>query len=93
MLPPEWYDQETILGDFLRFVRQYQIDRGLPIDLEPHLAERYLAGSVASAVDIADNPTRQRILRQVALLGLDLLSPESDSDQTTPKTGVQEASA
>ncbi len=93
VLPPEWYDQETILGDFLRFVRQYQIDRQLPIDLEPLLAERYLAGSVASAVDIADNPTRQRILRQVALLGLDLLSPESDTDQPTPKTGVQEASA
>ncbi len=93
VLPSEWYDQETILGDFLRFARQYQIDRQLPIDLEPLLAERYLAGSVASSVAIDDNPTRQRILRQVALLGLDLLSPESDSDQPTTQHGVQEARA
>ena len=76
VLPPEWYDQETILGDFLRSVRQIQTDSQLPIDFEPMLSERYLAGSVASAVEISDSRVRQHVLRQVALLGVDLLSAE-----------------
>ena len=44
-------------------------------------------GSVASAVEISDSRVRQIVLRQVALLGVDLLSADSE------QSGAQEAQA
>ncbi|MHB1035820.1 MAG: metallophosphoesterase family protein [Pirellulales bacterium] len=76
VLPPEWYDQETILGEFLRSVRHYQTDESEAIDLEHYLAERHIAGTIGAAVQMTDKAARQRLLRQVAMLGVDLLSGE-----------------
>lgn len=82
-LPPEWYEQETIRGDFLRAIRQLQVNSAEPLDLDSYLAEEHLAGTdqrfapvPAPAVTIADKQTRQRVLRQAAWLGVDLLSGE-----------------
>jgi hypothetical protein len=75
-LPPEWYEQETIRGDFLRVIRQLQIGGDEPLDLDSYLAEEHLAGSLGPAVAVADQATRQRVLREAAWLGVDLLSGE-----------------
>jgi DNA repair protein SbcD/Mre11 len=75
-LPPEWYEQETIRGDFLRTIRQLELAADEPLNLESFVAEKHLAGTLASAVAIADKPARQRVLREAALLGVDLLSGE-----------------
>lgn len=72
-LPAGWYQEDTILGDFLRMVEQYQRDPDLPIDLEPYLSERHLAGSIASAVQLDELERRQQVLREVAHLGGELL--------------------
>ena len=39
VLNPEWYEQKTIRGDFLRVVRQYQMDPAQRLDLEPLLGK------------------------------------------------------
>ena len=75
-LPPEWYEQQTIRGDFLRAIRQLQISDAEPLDLESYVAEEHLAGSLGPAVTVADQATRQRVLREAAWLGVDLLSGE-----------------
>jgi hypothetical protein len=75
-LPPEWYEQDTIRGDFLRTVRQFEISSAEPLGLEACVAEKHLAGTLASAVAVADKAARQRALREAALLGVDLLSGE-----------------
>lgn len=75
-LPPEWYEQETIRGDFLRAIRQLQVDSAEPLDLDPYVAEKHLAGTLAPAVTIADRATREVVLREAAWLGIDLLSGE-----------------
>ena len=49
-MPPEWYEQETIRGDFLRAVRQLQMNPDEPLALESYLAETHLAGTLAAAV-------------------------------------------
>ena len=36
---PQWYEQETIRGDFLRAVRQLEMNPDEPLELEPYLAE------------------------------------------------------
>ncbi len=82
-LPPEWYEQETIRGDFLRAVRQLQIGATEPLDLDCYLAEAHVVGtdqrsgsSPGPEVAIADEATRARVLREVAWLGVDLLTGE-----------------
>lgn len=75
-LPDPWYQQDTILGDFLRLARDYQQDDRLPLELESLLSERHLAGTVAATVALGDPEARQRILNQAVLLGADLLGAD-----------------
>jgi len=76
VLPPEWYEQETIRGDFLRAVQQYQANTGEPLDLEAYLSEEQVAGTLGTAAAISDKAARRQVLRQAAVLGVDLLSGE-----------------
>jgi hypothetical protein len=73
---PKECGEETVLGEFLRNVRHYLDHADQPLDLEPYLAERHVAGSVASAVMMDEPAVRRRVLAEVAKLGIDLLSPE-----------------
>jgi hypothetical protein len=76
-LPAALYEQETILGDFLRGVRQYEVNPAEPLELETYLAEAHVAGALAAAVSIPDHEARRRVLRDAALLGAELLGAES----------------
>lgn len=75
-LPPEWYEQETIRGDFLRAVRQLQMNPEEPLGLESYVAESYMAGTLGAAVTLPGKAGRDRVLREAAALGVDLLSGE-----------------
>lgn len=75
-LPTEWYEQETIRGDFLRTIRQLQMNPDDPIALDKYLAESHRAGTLADAVSLAGKPIRAEVLREAAMLGVDLLSGE-----------------
>ena len=75
-LPGEYYEQETILGDFLRSVRQSQMNSDEPVELEPYIAEKHLAGTLGASMALRDGPPRDHVLREAAMLGLDLLSGE-----------------
>jgi DNA repair exonuclease SbcCD nuclease subunit len=76
-LPASLYEQETILGDFLRGVRQYEVNPAEPLELETYLAETHVAGALAAAVSIPDHEARRQVLREAALLGAELLGAES----------------
>ena len=76
VLPLEWYEQQTIRGEFLRAVRHYQMNPDEPIDLESYLAEEHSAGSLGATVAVSGRATRDRVLLEAAMLGVDLLSPE-----------------
>ena len=75
-LPPEWYEQETIRGDFLRAIRQLQMNPDEPLALGQYLAEAHRAGTLAGAVAFPGKPARDGVLREAAALGVDLLSGE-----------------
>jgi DNA repair exonuclease SbcCD nuclease subunit len=75
-LPPEWYEQETIRGDYLRTIRRLQMNPDEPLAVEQYVAESHLAGTLAAAVAFSDKPARQRALREAAALGVELLSGE-----------------
>ncbi|MFP6673673.1 MAG: hypothetical protein VB878_01220 [Pirellulaceae bacterium] len=75
-LPAAWYEEDTILGDFLRSVRRMQADNE-PLDLEEFLEDRSQADALADEAVLNDATQREQVLRDVAILGADLLRPEA----------------
>jgi exonuclease SbcD len=75
-LPAAWYEEDTILGDFLRSVRRMQADN-LPMDLSEFLEERPQAATLVDVAQLSDATEREQVLRDVAILGADLLRPDS----------------
>jgi len=75
VLPPEWYEQDSIRGEFLRTVRHYQINPAEPLGLDAYLPPGHSA-ALAGAAAPDDGSLRERVLHEAALLGADLLSGE-----------------
>jgi exonuclease SbcD len=75
-LADDLYDEDTVLGEFLRTVRHYVERPETEINLEAFLAERHLAGSLGADVAITEPAVRKRVLAEVATLGVELLSPQ-----------------
>ena len=71
----ERYQEDTLLGEFLRTVRHYVERSDDRLDLQPYLAERHVAGHLPSAVTLDEPAVRGRVLAEVARLGVALLSP------------------
>jgi len=72
-LPASLYEQETILGDFLRALRDIELDPQQPLNLESLLADGQAASLFSQAAAIADPAARKRVLHEAALLGMELL--------------------
>lgn len=70
--PAEWYEHQTMRGDFLRELRAWQTDRSQPLPLDSPGAESVLPGLAAAERWPAD--LRELVLRRAAQLGVDLLS-------------------
>ena len=75
-IPAEWLAQETLLGDFLRTVRQHETMDAEPLDLAPYVPERHLAGGESNRLPHFARRPRPAVLRQAAWLGAELLQPE-----------------
>jgi DNA repair exonuclease SbcCD nuclease subunit len=74
-MPVELYDEQTLLGEFLRTVRQYVEHPEAPLNLEAFLAPRHVAGSLGSLATLNDPAARRRVLAEAAALGVELLGP------------------
>jgi hypothetical protein len=75
-IPVERYEEDTLLGEFLRTLRHYVDHPEEPLDLGAYLNERHAAGHVGAAVALDDTALRRRVLADVARLGVELLGPE-----------------
>lgn len=75
-LPEESYEEDTILGDFLRAVRQHQQDQRRPLDLATYLPQRGKDRTLATVFDSGEDATRSDLLEEAAALGTDLLRGE-----------------
>lgn len=76
MLASEAYEQETLLGDFLRQVRHYQMNDREPLDLDAYVDPRHQAGTLGDRLAWAGPDARREVLSEAALLGADLLHGE-----------------
>lgn len=75
-LPAQWYEQDTIRGDFLREVRRLQSHVQEPIRLDADVPESLRTGPLARAAVLEQGPDRREVLAEAAALGADLLSGE-----------------
>jgi hypothetical protein len=76
-LPASWSEQQTLLGEFLRRVRELESPSGEGPDLDCFLSERQLAGSISEHLNLVEPMCRTIVLRQAAKLGAELLSAGS----------------
>ena len=73
-VPPEWFDQETVLGDYLRQVRAFELDGRLPFDLQPFLADGVRDPELAAIARVDGDAERAQLINAAAKLGVDLLT-------------------
>ncbi len=73
-LRAEWCDEDSILGDFMRVVRDYYDEDERPLRLSDVLEDTRLPGGIpASALTEVGLEDRDILLHQAAVMGLDLL--------------------
>lgn len=72
----ELYEEDTILGDFLRAVREHEQDPKLVLNLASMLPDMSKHRALGAALQAADGHARQVLLQEAATLGVDLLSGE-----------------
>jgi DNA repair protein SbcD/Mre11 len=79
-LPEEWYEQETIRGDFLREIRRLQMNSEESLELQAYISEAHQAGSLGAVAQLPDAYARGRVLTEAALLGAALLGGDANED-------------
>ncbi|MBM4003555.1 MAG: hypothetical protein FJ295_09755 [Planctomycetes bacterium] len=72
-MPAAWYEEDSILGDFLRAVRDREQSSSDALEISQFLSVDQFRGELGASLDVTHPETRQRVLREVALLGVDLL--------------------
>ena len=73
-LRADWCDEDSILGDYMRVVQNYQEDDDKPIELHSVIGDQRLPPQVASDTWLTDPLERDTLLREAAMQGLDLLN-------------------
>lgn len=82
-VPAEWYDQETCLGDFLRVVRDFELQES-PFDLRPFLPENVRDEFLEAIAHVETDEDRAALLCRASKLGVDLLTiPLEEGDLPT----------
>lgn len=73
-VPPEWFDQETVLGDFVRQVRASEQDERIPFDLKRFLPANLRDAELEALAHIDSPAERAALITRAAKLGVDLLT-------------------
>jgi hypothetical protein len=81
-LPEELYEEDTILGDFLRAVREHEQDQALALDFARFLPDMGKNRTLASAIQSGESVSRAALLHESAVLGADLLRGEELTVET-----------
>ncbi|MEK6246786.1 MAG: DNA repair exonuclease [Planctomycetales bacterium] len=76
--PPEWYDEESMRGEFLRNVQNMQHDDAEPLDLEALLPLGPQKETLLPIAHIAEPLSRSDTLRHAAAIGAQMVGSEED---------------
>jgi DNA repair protein SbcD/Mre11 len=84
-IPDDWCDDDTILGDFLRAIREQQRDESKPLNLRQYLPDIALPNELTEALVGSESRGIQETLRETTLLGFDLLRGDESPGRSREK--------
>lgn len=76
-LPSQWYEEDTILGEYMRAVARYQSDDSLKLNVHQYMPQTYKGDSLASVGQVPRD-SRDQILRQTGMVGLEYLAAHKE---------------
>jgi hypothetical protein len=76
-LPSGWYEEDTILGEFMRVVARYQSDDSLKLDVHQYMPQTFKGDSMASVGQV-NRENRDNVLRQTGMVGLQYLAAHKE---------------
>ena len=82
-LPQEWYEEDTILGEYLRAIEHYQKEESAEVSLHHYLPSTTENGSFFD-IGVIASQNRREILRQTVMLGVDYMGPSVTNGDRGP---------
>ena len=79
-LPMDWYEEDTILGEYMRAVGRYQSDESLKLNLHDYMPQTVKGDLMASVGHVATD-NRETTLRNAALIGIEYLAGHKVVDE------------
>lgn len=91
---PEWFEEDSIRGDYLRAIREWRLDPAQPIDVEVYLPNSQMLETLETDVKLDDVAVRLAVLEEAAVLGVELLSADDPGplDRAAIAASVERAS-
>ena len=91
-LPMEWYEEDTILGEYMRAVGRYQSDESLKLNLHQYMPQT-VQGDLMGSVAHLDLKRREATLRRAAMIGIQYLAGHKmiSEDEVRTEAGSIEA--
>lgn len=81
-IPATWYEEDSMLGEFLRVGSRWQQDDVTP-DLTPEIPEAFREHELATLLSVSDE-SREQVLSEAVVLGSQLLGGNERSKRSTP---------
>ena len=78
-LPIEWYEEDTLLGEYLRAAGRYQSDDSLKLNLHEYMPHTVQSKVTAAMAQVSDRG-REDVLRQATLVGVEYLGKHKELD-------------
>ena len=72
-LPSDWYEEDTILGEFMRAIGRYQSDDSLRLNLHEYTPTT-VEGTMTAGLSQVSQNRREDILRRSAMVGIEYLA-------------------
>ena len=81
-LPSQWYEEDTILGEYMRAVARYQSDDSLKLNLHQYMPQT-VKGDAMANVGYVNRENRDSILRKTAMVGIEYLAAHKEVAEAT----------
>jgi hypothetical protein len=82
-LPIEWYEEDTLLGEYLRAMGRYQGDDSLRLNLHEYLPQTVQNKVTAGMGQVLDS-RRDEILRRATMVGVEYLAQHKEFADASP---------
>ena len=78
-LPIEWYEEDTLLGEYLRVTGRYQSDESLKLNLHEYLPQT-VQSKITAGMGLVSDRSRDEVIRLATLVGVEYLGKHKEVD-------------